>query len=67
MRGYLDKVPVKEIGKFESEALRSIKANHADLLKNIREEKMISEATDKALVAFFENFTSEFVEEKEAA
>lgn len=67
VRGYLDKVPVKEIGKFEDAALRSIKANHADLLKNIREEKMISEATDKALVAFFENFISEFVEEKEAA
>ena len=67
VRGYLDKVPVKEISKFEDAALRSIKANHADLLKNIREEKMISEATDKALVAFFENFISEFVEEKEAA
>jgi len=67
VRGYLDKVPVKEIGKFEDAALRSIKANHADLLRNIREEKMISEATDKALVAFFENFISEFVEEKAAA
>ena len=67
VRGYLDKVPVKEISKFEDAALRSIKANHADLLKNIREEKMISETTDKGLVAFFENFISEFVEEKEAA
>ena len=67
VRGYLDKVPVKEIGKFEDMALRSIKANHADLLKNIREEKMISEKTDKALSAFFENFVSEYVEEKEAA
>ena len=67
VRGYLDKVPVKEIGKFEDEALRSLKANHADLLKKIRDEKMISEDTDKRLVAFFESFISEFVEEKEAA
>ena len=67
VRGYLDKVPVKEIGKFEDAALRSIKANHAELLNKIRDEKMISEDTEKGLVAFFESFISEFVEEKEAA
>ncbi len=67
VRGYLDKVPVKEIGKFEEAALYSLKANHADLLNKIRDEKMISDETDKALTSFFDGFVSEFAEEKEAA
>jgi len=67
VRGYLDKVPVKEIGKFEEAALYSLKANHANLLKKIRDDKVISDETDKALISFFEGFVSEFVEEKEAA
>ncbi|MBQ8436283.1 MAG: F0F1 ATP synthase subunit alpha [Alphaproteobacteria bacterium] len=67
VRGYLDKVPVKEIGKFEEAALYSLKANHANLLKKIRDEKVISDETDKALTSFFDGFVSEFVEEKEAA
>ncbi len=67
VRGYLDKVPVKEIGKFEDAVLQSIKANHSDLLKKIREEKMISDEVEQKLTAFFENFVSEFVAEKEAA
>ena len=67
VRGYLDKIPVKEIGAFEGESLRSLKANYPEILKKIREEKAISEETDKDLSAFYEAFVTEFSEAKEAA
>lgn len=67
VRGYLDKIPVKEIGAFESESLRSLKTNRPEILKKIREEKAISEETDKELSAFYEAFVTEFSEAKEAA
>ena len=67
VRGYLDKIPVKEIGAFEGESLRSLKANYPEILKKIREEKAISEETDKELSAFYEAFVTEFSEAKEAA
>ena len=67
VRGYLDKIPVKEIGAFEGESLRSLKANYPEILKKIREEKAISEETDKELSALYEAFVTEFSEAKEAA
>lgn len=67
VRGYLDKIPVKEIGVFESESLRSLKANRPEILKKIRDEKAISDETDKELSAFYEAFVTEFSEAKEAA
>lgn len=67
VRGYLDKIPVKEIGAFEGESLRSLKANYPEILKKIREEKAISEETDKELSAFYEAFVTEFSEAKEVA
>ena len=67
VRGYLDKIPVKEIGAFEGESLRSLKANYPEILKKIREEKAISEETDKELSAFYEAFVTEFSGAKEAA
>ena len=67
VRGYLDKIPVKKIGAFEGEALRSLKANYPEILKKIREEKAISEEIDKELSAFYEAFVTEFSEAKEAA
>ena len=67
VRGYLDKIPVKEIGAFERESLRSLKANRPEILKKIRDEKTISEETDKELSAFYEAFVTEFSKVKEAA
>lgn len=67
VRGYLDKIPVKEIGAFESESLRSLKTNRPEILKKIRDEKAISDETDKELSAFYEAFVTEFSEAKEAA
>src|SRR6185295_19084950 len=41
-RGYLDKVAVDQVGRFEQELLRFIHADHKQLLEDIRKEKDIS-------------------------
>jgi F-type H+-transporting ATPase subunit alpha len=41
-RGYLDKVAVDQVGRFETEFLRFIHAEHKQLLEDIRKEKDIS-------------------------
>ena len=67
VRGYLDKIPVKDIKDFESESLRALKINHPEILKKIRDEKVISEEVDKQLSDFYEDFVAEFQEAKNAA
>lgn len=67
VRGYLDRVEVKEIKEFESRMLTDVKANHPEFLEEIRNTKAISEELDKKLTDFFESFTSEFHDEEKAA
>lgn len=67
VRGYLDKVPVKEVGEFEKKALASVKANHPKILTQIREEKAISEQLEKELEKFYEKFVADYIGEKEEA
>jgi len=59
--GYLDNVDVKEVGRFEAEMLKHLRANNADLLKDITENdrKVKGELADKikaALDAFAKDF-----------
>jgi F-type H+-transporting ATPase subunit alpha len=41
-RGYLDKVPTDQVGRYEAELLRFLHAEHEQLLTDIREKKDIS-------------------------
>ncbi|MEO9865748.1 MAG: F0F1 ATP synthase subunit alpha [Yoonia sp.] len=59
--GYLDNVDVKEVGRFEAEMLKHLRANNADLLADITENdrKVKGELADKvkaALDAFAKDF-----------
>lgn len=67
VRGYLDKIELKEVGEFEKKALADIKANYPEYLEEIREKKVISEELDKKLTDFYDNFLSEFKKSEEAA
>ena len=67
VRGYLDKIPVKEVKAFEQGALNAIKANHPEYLEQIAAEKVISDELDQKLVAFYDAFLSDFVSEEKAA
>jgi len=57
-KGYLDKMNVSDISKFEQSLLKQI---DPEILKSIREQKSISEQLDKKLKTFFDNFTEKFL------
>jgi F-type H+-transporting ATPase subunit alpha len=60
VRGYLDKIPVSEVNRFEASLLNNIRANGADILETIRTDKDLSEETDKKLAAFLDRFAKSF-------
>jgi F-type H+-transporting ATPase subunit alpha len=59
-RGYLDKVPVNQVGEFEKRMLGELKAAKPEILEAIRKEGAISGDTDKALAAFLDSFAKSF-------
>jgi len=61
VRGYLDKISVSDVTRFEQGLLSEIKANGFELLTKIRDEQELSESTDKELVSFVEAYANKFV------
>jgi F-type H+-transporting ATPase subunit alpha len=61
VRGYLDKINVSDITRFEQGLLLEIKANGVELLAKIRDEQELSESTDKELASFVEAYANKFV------
>ena len=59
-RGYLDRVDVADIGRFETLMLGDLRAKHPELLDAIRNEGEISATTEKGLSEFFEGFDRTF-------
>ncbi|MDP3327961.1 F0F1 ATP synthase subunit alpha [Parvibaculum sp.] len=60
VNGYLDKLPVSSVGRYEQELLRNIRSNHAGILDAIRSEKQISGDTEAKLKSVVENFSKAF-------
>jgi F-type H+-transporting ATPase subunit alpha len=59
-RGYLDKIAVNQIGKFEAQLLSEIKAKEPAIINAIRDDAQIKPETEKKLIAFIENFQRTF-------
>src|SRR5881227_748589 len=59
-RGYLDRIPVAEIGRFEHSLLSDLRARAPELLTTIRTEGEINDATEKALTTFLDDFARTF-------
>ena len=59
-KGYIDSVPVDQVGLYEKRLLEDLRANGKELLETIREEKKIDEATEGNLKAFLEDFGKSF-------
>jgi len=58
-RGFLDKIPTAKVGRFETELLSHMHAQHQDVLDTIRTKKDVGPVEDKlksVLAAFAENF-----------
>jgi F-type H+/Na+-transporting ATPase subunit alpha len=60
VNGYLDKVPVDAIVRFESALLSHMRHDHGDILAAIRETKTLDDETGAALKAALEDFTKTF-------
>jgi F-type H+/Na+-transporting ATPase subunit alpha len=58
--GYLDDVPVEDIGRFETEFLDFLKRSHAGILTTIRETKALGDDTVSALKDAIEVFRRGF-------
>ena len=59
VRGYLDKIAQKEIGRFEEGWVAHVKSSHADILDIITNEKEISTATDTKIKSALEEFIAQ--------
>jgi len=59
-RGYLDRIAVADIGRFEALMLSEMRAKRPDLLAAIRTEGELSEATEKAIAGFLDDFARTF-------
>jgi F-type H+-transporting ATPase subunit alpha len=59
-RGYLDKIAVNQIGRFEAEFLRFLHTSKPDLLSKIRTEKALSDDAEKVLKDALQSFSDTF-------
>ncbi len=60
VRGYLDKISVNDVVRFESEALSEIKSNHVELLESIAKEKELSKENDDKLKSILDGIVEKF-------
>jgi F-type H+-transporting ATPase subunit alpha len=61
VRGYLDKIEVRDIGRFEQGLLTTIRDKHPGILEAIRTEKDLSGATEEKLKAALSDYAAKFV------
>jgi F-type H+-transporting ATPase subunit alpha len=60
VHGYLDRIPVEQVGRYEEGLISELEANGQDLLKTVREEGALSEATDGKLKELLKRYTESF-------
>jgi len=60
VRGFLDKLEPSQITKFEAAFLPFVKANHSDILADIREKSQISKETEQKLGEITKKFVESF-------
>jgi len=61
VKGYLDKVPAKEVVKFETEFLRKLHSSHPEILASIKQEQKITDTNEATLKKVIEEFLSIFL------
>ncbi|HEX6980777.1 MAG TPA: F0F1 ATP synthase subunit alpha [Alphaproteobacteria bacterium] len=60
VRGYLDKLEVNQVTRFEQGLLNEIRTRHPEILEKIRTEREISPATEEKLKAALDQFARTF-------
>ncbi|MBL8662370.1 MAG: F0F1 ATP synthase subunit alpha [Candidatus Odyssella sp.] len=60
VKGFLDNVGVRDVGRFEQQYLSAIRAKGADILGAIRTDREIKKETEEKLLAFLRDFAKTF-------
>jgi F-type H+-transporting ATPase subunit alpha len=60
VKGWLDKVKVEDVGRFEQQFLQQLRGKGADILTAIRDDKQIKPETEDKLKALLEGFLKGF-------
>ena len=60
VKGYLDKISVKDVVRFESEVHDEVRTNHSELLDSIAKEKELSPSNEEKLKRFLDSFIEKF-------
>merc|ERR1711865_1067274 len=60
VRGFLDNVPISDIGVFEERLHSHMQTNHADIVKELTEKGAISDELDAKMTAVYKDFASNF-------
>jgi F-type H+-transporting ATPase subunit alpha len=60
VKGYLDKLKVTEVGRFEEALLRDLRSGNSDILDSIRTEQKLTEATEQKLRGVIESVAKMF-------
>jgi F-type H+-transporting ATPase subunit alpha len=59
-KGYLDKIAVRDVGRYEKSMLVAMRERAPDILTGIRTEKALSDALQAKLKSFLDDFTASF-------
>jgi F-type H+-transporting ATPase subunit alpha len=60
VRGYLDKLDVNKIGRFEAQLLMELKAKAPEILNAVRNDREIKPDVEKQLIAFLDSLVKSF-------
>ena len=60
VRGYLDSIEVRDIGRFEQGLLEEFHKNHSDILTTIRTKGELSDETDKKIAEIMDQYAKTF-------
>ncbi|NKB21271.1 MAG: F0F1 ATP synthase subunit alpha [Alphaproteobacteria bacterium] len=61
VNGFIDDVPVNDVTRFEEGLMSAVRANHTDILDDIREKQAISDDTDAKLKTAIETYAKSFI------
>ncbi len=59
-KGYLDKIAVRDVGRYESAMLAAMRERAPDIFAGIRKEKALTDAISAKLKSFLDDFTAAF-------
>ena len=63
VKGFLDKIEISQITKFESYLLKELRTKEKKMLETIKKEQALSDTLSKSLNDFLESITESFVKE----